>query len=656
MSFFLSLLIFFFPGYAIVRSLRIPLSDIEEFILSFAVGVGVFDFELLLLGHLGILFTKEAIFALVVVSTVVPIAIRYAVDYLRLREARKKDPKLESDRYFLREESVFVASGRERALFALILALTFLIKVIYLTDTAIPTATDMGHHMYWSKLIAETGKLPDYAKINIVNTDGTNTLSAPQPIADFIIGEHLPFAGMAIISEESFFSAFPVSFLLLIDLLSLLAVFVLMVRIGEECLKEIHLPFTPFSFGLIALFLAGPLFALSSPEAKYVSGGVVGNIFGDLFIPVIILVLFRALVEKNPRLFALGTFVSFTLAYIHHLSALVLALSLFGSLAAIAVSERRHLGAFVGTVRKLLFAPSTIAVLVFAGVFFFAVAMPTYLEIGAAGTALGTPEKSTRVGLTLLQASQSSGQARMALGIAALLVILLVRTLWKTLSAPLLFGWGAMLLIMTLRPSLLFLNIPSDRIANYLSLPIILLASLAIALAPGLLGKEGRKFLAPVPGKVFLFFLLAVFTFTVWSGSSDNQRTIPARQKATEAVQVFDASRYLAERLDGSDLVLKDHNYLPADSWMKLFFMRDYAYPLSRGLLKRYEDTTKEREQCTLLMISSPNLPQGEKCLTDLGVDVVAVNPAFDGAQFDKSTTFSKIYATDTISVYSRFR
>ncbi len=656
MVFFLSLLIFFFPGYAISRSLRIPLSYIEEFLLSFVLGVGVFDFGLILMGHRGILFTKESIAALVIIGTVVPIAIRYAFDALRFREARKKDPKIGSARYFRREESVFAASGKERALFALILALTFLIKVIYLSDTAIPTATDMGHHMYWSKLIAETGNLPDYAKINIVTTDGVNALSDPQPIADFIIGEHLPFAGMAIASGASFFSAFPVSFLFLIDLLSILAIFALTVRIAEECLREIHLPFTPFSFGLIALFLAGPLFALSSPEAKYVSGGVVGNVFGDLFIPVIVLVLFRALVEKNPKFFAAGTFLSFTLAYIHHLSALVLALSLFGSFAAIAVSEQRRIRAFITTIRKLLLAPSTIAVLVFAGVFFFGVAMPTYLEIGAASTALGTPEKTTRVGLTLLQTSQSSGQARMALGIAALLAILLVRSLWKTLSAPLLFGWGTILLIMTMRPGLLFLNIPSDRIANYLSLPIILLATLAIALAAGLLGRDNRKFLAPVPGKVFLFFLLTVFTFTVWSGSSDNQKTLPARQKATEAVQVFDASQYLAERLDRSDIFLKDHNYIPADSWMKLFFMRDYAYPLSRGLLKRYEDTAKARERCTLLMISSPNLPRGEKCLTDLGVNVVAVNPAFDGAQFDKSATFSKIYATDTISVYSRFR
>jgi hypothetical protein len=655
MSFLLSLLIFFFPGYAIARALRVPLSYIEEFVLSFVLGIGVFNFALLFLGKQGVLFTKTSLFALVFVSTLAPIALRFGYDLLKRWYLKRKNERMESARYMRREESVFASTGKERALFMLLLALTLLIKIIYLTDTATPAATDLGHHMYWSKLIAETGTLPKYAKINVEDHAGTYALSAPQPIADFIIGEHLPFAGIAIVSDADFFSAFPVDFLLLVDLLSLLAIFAFAVRIGEELSRTVKFPFSPFSFGLIALFLAGPLFALASPEAKYVSGGVVGNIFGNLFIPVIFLLFFRALVEKNSRFVALGIFLSFALAYIHHLSALVLAFALIGSFAAIMFSQRKQFAVFSRRIRKLLLAPLPIIVLISTLVFFFAVAMPTYLEINAAGTALGTPEKTTRTGLTLLQASQSSGQARMALGMAALLVLLVAKPFRRTFAAPLLFGFGAILIIMTVRPGLLFLNIPSDRIANYLSFPIILLAGSAIALIPGLLGRTERKLSSPLPGKLFLFFLLIIFTFTVWNGSSDNQKTIPAKPKAEETVQTFAASGYLAARLDRSDIFLKDHNYIVADSWMKLFFMRDYAYPLSRGYFKRYEDTTKTREQCTLLMISSPNLPAGEKCLSDLGVDVIAVNPAFDAAQFEKSDTFSRIYASDAIQVYSRF-
>jgi hypothetical protein len=87
---------------------------------------------------------------------------------------------------------------------------------------------------------------------------------------------------------------------------------------------------------------------------------------------------------------------------------------------------------------------------------------------------------------------------------------------------------------------------------------------------------------------------------------------------------------------------------------MKLFFMRGYEYPLSRGFFKRYEDETKPREQCTLLMISTPNLPEGKRCYEDLLVNLIAVNPAYDAAQFEKSSSFSRIYTGDLIHIYER--
>lgn len=656
MSFLLSLLIFFLPGYAAARSLRVPFSRIEEFIFSFALGIGAFDFGIIFLGKQGIPISKTSIFMLVFLETIVPITLRWGYDFFKNRFSGTRNLQVESDRYFKRESSVFASTtGRERALFAVLLTLTVFIKVIYLSDTAIPTATDLGHHMYWSKMIVETGALPNYAKVVIGERDGTFTLSEPEPIADFIIGEHLPFAGVALVSGNGFFTAFPVNLLLLVDLLSLLAIFALAVRIGEESTKTIGLTRSPFSFGLIALFLAGPLFALASPEAKFVSGGVIGNVFGDLFIPVIFLAFFRALVEKNSRFFAIGIFLSLTLAYIHHLSTLILAFSLFGSFATMAFFNRKTMTSFAKHIAKLLLSPLSLIVLLFAGLFFFGVAMPTYLEVNAVGTAIGTPEKATRTGLSFLQASQSSGQARMAFAIAALSILFFAKVYRKTVMAPLLFGWGAILVIMSMWPNLLFLNIPSNRIANYLSIPIILLAGFTVSMIPNLLIKEKNRILSPIPGKLFLSFLLILFTFTALDGSSDNQKTLPAKPKAEETVQVFAASRYLAPHLDQTDIFLKDHIYLVADSWMKLFFMRDYSYPLSRGYFKRYDDETKQREQCTLLMISSPNLPAGKKCLSDLGVDVIAVNPAYDAAQFEKSTVFSRIYASDTVQLYSRF-
>jgi hypothetical protein len=150
-----------------------------------------------------------------------------------------------------------------------------------------------------------------------------------------------------------------------------------------------------------------------------------------------------------------------------------------------------------------------------------------------------------------------------------------------------------------------------------------------------------------------LFVSFSFFVFASGSGSFDNSQTLLAKSKAIDALQTFAASRYLADHSSSQDVILKDHNYIAADSWMKLFFLRDYSYPLSRGFFKRYEDN-HNREQCTLLMISTPNTPQGEKCYNDLGVNFVVVNPHFDTAQFKKSEKFSRVYASDIVDVYKR--
>ena len=56
------------------------------------------------------------------------------------------------------------------------------------------------------------------------------------------------------------------------------------------------------------------------------------------------------------------------------------------------------------------------------GLFSFFVAMPTYIETHAVGTALGTPTKLTRVGLTLTQITETSG-ACFALSIVGLILV-----------------------------------------------------------------------------------------------------------------------------------------------------------------------------------------------------------------------------------------
>jgi hypothetical protein len=85
---------------------------------------------------------------------------------------------------------------------------------------------------------------------------------------------------------------------------------------------------------------------------------------------------------------------------------------------------------------------------------------------------------------------------------------------------------------------------------------------------------------------------------------------------------------------------------------MKLFFMRGYGFPLSRGYFKRYE--TEGHEQCSLTMIATPNTPAGERCFRETGTDIVMINPLFDRSQFEKSPSFSRIYSSPLIQAYRK--
>jgi hypothetical protein len=298
---------------------------------------------------------------------------------------------------------------------------------------------------------------------------------------------------------------------------------------------------------------------------------------------------------------------------------------------------------------KLFFSPLPLLTAFFACIFFFTVAMPTYIETDAVGTALGSPIKTTRTGLTFLQITFSSGESRVALGLAGLALLLALASRRRYATAFLL-GWSAILLLMTLEPGWLFIDIPSNRIGSYLSFPLGMLAAFAaVAFFAALRTSSGLR----LPHLLFLVGSFSLFTFSIGSGSFDNSQTLLPKSKASDTVQTFAAARYLAEHDSPDDIILKDHNYIVADSWMKLFFLRDYAYPLSRGFFKRYEGQSFPRTMHPP-DDSVPNTPRGEKCYNDLGVDLVVVNPHFDTAQFEKSEKFSRIYASDNIHIYAR--
>jgi hypothetical protein len=91
----------------------------------------------------------------------------------------------------------------------------------------------------------------------------------------------------------------------LINLLSVIAVTALAFRLAPA------LRINPEHAALFVFLILGPLFALASPQTKFVTGGVVGNIFGNLFIPAILLLLYRGLLEKKPLSLAAGVFFTF---------------------------------------------------------------------------------------------------------------------------------------------------------------------------------------------------------------------------------------------------------------------------------------------------------------------------------------------------------
>ena len=117
-------------------------------------------------------------------------------------------------------------------------------------------------------------------------------------------------------------------------------------------------------------------------------------------------------------------------------------------------------------------------------------------------------------------------------------------------------------------------------------------------------------------------------------------------------MQTYLASMYLAANTNNDEMILKDHKFLEGDTWMKLFFMRGYKYPLSRTYDRRYEDTINKRETCTRDMILKPNSEIGQKCFRETNTKYIVLRKGHDEAIFKKSTEFQQIYSSKTVTVF----
>ncbi len=659
-------IILLLPGYFLLLAVfgkdENRISLLERFVFSFGLGLIVTDFIAFAYSKAHILITATSSIAGSVIFCGVCFCVYKYTNHNIKRDPIKDEiaavvPSTELPRND--NANLFSFSKNQFLLILIILFLMIFIKVAYLSGTIAPTATDMGHHTYWTKTLVESGQLPTY--------DG---------MPDFIIGEHIALGEMVMINKLSFFGGFPVIFLLLINLLGILTVFLLTRRIFKN--KNI---------AILTLLFLGVLFAVTSPQAKFVSGGVMGNIMGNFLLPLSFYFYYRAMEfweeEKNVEaqfiepagqqkeldksslysdsktFLSLAAFTTFGLFYTHHLTAFIFLFVLTLLIPLFLATNFSKIKEVLSQTLKLVFSAPVITVFFIGLVFFFFIFTPNYVKNSAVGTAVGAPSKSTREGLTIDNIKSSVGEARLAFGFLGLLCLAFFYRK-KNFGFALLAAWTIMLFIMSFAPQLLFVNLPSARIGNYMSYPLAILSAYALyaIFNPNdPLFEKNKSWghaqsLIPLKFLRSAFLLFAVFVFA--SGLKDSADAFKKSPDFTPTSETFNASAYLKQITAENEVILKDHNYLSGDTWVKLFFMRGYLYPLSRSYLKRYEDATKPREMCTLYMISKPDSIDAKNCFTTTNTKYLMVNPRYDSSQFTKLNNFDEIYNSGEVAIYHR--
>ncbi|MFA6047672.1 MAG: DUF1616 domain-containing protein [Parcubacteria group bacterium] len=643
----------FLPGFCLLLAVfrkSAALSTLERFIISFGLSIIVVDFILFTYSKLNIGITRISIILGVLFFSAVCFSIYkflgHGVSNWTLRVQNEPEDKL------------FSFSKNQFILILLLLFLTIFIKTAYLSTAIAPTATDFGHHLYWAKTIAETHQLTSY-----------------EGMPDFIIGEHTMFASINILTGLNFLTGWPVVVLFLINLLGILTVFILTLRIFKNKL-----------IAILTLLFLGVLFAVASPQAKYVSGGVMGNIFGNFLMPLAFYFYYRtfeflnsknqypplllgedvassrqerALIKNSKTFLSLAVFTTFGLFYTHHLTSFIFLFIFLLLIPLFLIVNYKDVEVVLKKSAKIIFSPQVLGIFVLGLIFFFFVFTPTYVNTKAVDTAVGAATKSTRVGLTITNIKQTVGEPRLALGfLGFLLLILTFRR--KNFGYALLASWTFMLFIMSSFPNLLFVDLPSSRIGNYLSYPLAILSAFAFytVFRPESYETLWGKKLCEKPyvmDKLLKSAFLILLAFVLVTGLNDSAQAFKKQAELTQLNQTFDVSKYLADNTNANDQILKDHNYITADSWMKLFFMRGYKYPQSRGFFSRYEaQGSRSGEICTLVMISSPGSDEAKQCFSDTKTDFLVINPMYDAPQFQKLPEFNQVYMSNDIAVYYR--
>ncbi|MBD3300733.1 MAG: hypothetical protein GF347_05270, partial [Candidatus Moranbacteria bacterium] len=415
------ILVFIVPGWLILDLFfagRDRLSLIEKTGLSLPLSVTLINFIVLLLGRFNVGLNAFNLYLTLIFSVGV-LALAYY--FLQKKSQHNSKPVLPI-KTFSRKNLIILS------------LISILISARFLALDIVPNNTDLGHHMYWVKNLEINEKIPDY-----------NT-------SDVIVGEHIAFFVLSKLTGIDILTAFPVVFLMIIDLISFLLIFQLAKRISR---KE--------SIALISFAFIAVLYVIAAPFMKFVSGGVVGNTFGNLFIPSVLLSLFLSFRFNEKRFLALAIFLFVGIFYIHHLSTFLLIfiiLSLVGSQILLELMfpyRKRFDFRVLKRWLRLFFSKAPLIVLTISAVFIGLIYTPHYIRHEAVETVVQTPDKDSHRGVSLNSFTSSIGEFRTLLGILGVVVFGWViarnsslkpqnkkqgqRNLQLNLNAALILGW-----------------------------------------------------------------------------------------------------------------------------------------------------------------------------------------------------------------------
>jgi len=624
-------IVFFVPGYFFMLAFfgRKNFSFLERFVVSIGASIILVDFLMLLIGRFGAYINRFSILT----GVALIVLICFLVYKFKHNENSQERNEL------------FSFSPRQVYLIIFIVFISIFIRTAYLNSSILPSSTDLGHHMYWAKKIVETKSIPNYTMRDIVVGENY-AIGAPKNISDFIIGEHLIFASIGSISGLNFISYFPILTLFLIDIATVLALFVLVLRLFENNPNAKNI-------AICALLLVGPLFAIAPPQAKYAGGGVIGNLIGNLLFILVFYFFARALNGKNKVFGMLFLFFSMGLFYTHHLTGFIFLMVMALFILAFFIFDFKKIKDNLIDWGKIIFSLPVLIFAVFAVIFVLLIYTPTYLTNGAVTTVVGEVTKVDHTGLPLDQFKSIVGEARITLGLIGLLLIFVFYDKKQKISYLLLASWTFLITLTSLSPQTIKLDIPSGRIANYGTYPLAIMGAFAFVSVFNFL-KKGREAISGSGRKLIFSSFLLILTFAAVNGLGDSSDYFSEKNDSANAVKTFNAADYLSKNVSSSDILLSDHINVDADSWIKLFFMRDYNFSLYRANLDRYENGIDRQEKCTLEMISSPNGPESQKCFADLNVNFVLVNDMLDSSQFKRADNFQEVYSNGYVSAFYR--